>query len=76
MEIASCSSCNMKRGHDAPSAWIERCRDERGLEPNAAHVAERLRELDAAIADEGGMRKIRPYVARELARVEQLIDPR
>lgn len=75
-EVACCGSCNQKRGHTAPSAWIEACRSERGLEPNVALVASQLSELSAAIERDGGMRKIRDYVKREHSRVVALGEPR
>jgi 5-methylcytosine-specific restriction endonuclease McrA len=71
-EVASCASCNRLRGHASPSQFIETTRRDRGLEPNAALVAEQLDSLIAAIEREGGMRKIRDYVAREAKRVHQL----
>ncbi len=58
-------ACNQKRGHTAPSQFAEQCRNERGLEPNVGVVADQLDRLTAAIAAEGGMRKIRDYVSRE-----------
>lgn len=73
-EVASCGSCNQKRGHASPSQYIESSRLERGLEPNAALVADQLEALDAAISREGGMRKIRDYVTREARRVRKLAD--
>ena len=73
-EVASCSSCNNKRGNDSPSQFIESSRRDRGLEPNAALVADQLDALDAAIARDGGMRKIRDYVTREAKRVRQLAE--
>ena len=73
-EVAACSSCNQKRGHsDSPSQWLEACRDERGLDPDAALVADQLDALDAAIQRDGGMRKIRDYVSREAKRVRSLV---
>lgn len=73
-EVAACSSCNQKRGHsDSPSQWVETCRNERGLDPNAALVADQLDALNAAIEREGGMRKIRDYVTREAKRVRGLV---
>lgn len=71
-EVASCGSCNQKRGHASPSQYVESSRDERGLDPNAALVADQLDALDAAIQREGGMRKIRDYVTREARRVREL----
>ena len=71
-EVASCASCNQLRGHRSPSQFIEDSRRERGVESNAAHVADQLDSLDAAIKREGGMRKIRDYVVREAKRVRDL----
>ena len=73
-EVASCGSCNQKRGHTAPSQYIEASRRDRGLDPNAQLVADQLEALDAAIQREGGMRKIRDYVSRELKRVRGLVE--
>ena len=73
-EVASCGSCNKLRGHQTPSSFIESSRDQRGLTPNAALVARQLESLTEAIAREGGMRKIRDYVAREMRRVNELAD--
>jgi hypothetical protein len=73
-EIATCSSCNQLRGgRVSPSQFIEQSRNERGLEPNAKLIADQLDALDAAIAREGGMRKIRDYVSREARRARQLV---
>lgn len=71
-EVASCGACNQRRGHVAPSQFIEQSRRERGLDPDAALVASQLAALEAAIQREGGMRKIRDYVTRELKRVRAL----
>ncbi|MBC7460278.1 MAG: HNH endonuclease [Thermoleophilia bacterium] len=71
-EVAACGACNQLRGSTSPSQFIERSRSERLLEPNAALVADQLESLDAAIAKEGGMRKIRDYVTREAKRCRQL----
>lgn len=73
-EVASCGSCNRLRGHASPSQFIETSRRDRGLDPNAALVADQLEALDAAIARDGGMRKIRDYVTREARRVRDLAD--
>jgi hypothetical protein len=73
-EVASCSSCNQLRaGRTSPSQFIEACRNERGLEPNAELIANQLDSFDAAIQREGGMRKIRDYVKREAKRARDLI---
>ena len=71
-EVASCQSCNGKRGNTSPSQYIEQSRSQRGVEPNAALIASQLDALDAAIGREGGMRKIRDYVTREARRCREL----
>lgn len=71
-EVASCASCNRTRGHVAPSQFLESSRRDRGLEPNATLVADQLDALNAAIARDGGMRKIRDYVTREAKRCRDL----
>lgn len=73
-EVASCGACNARRGHDSPSQFIEASRRDRGLEPDAQLVADQLAALEAAIQRDGGMRKIRDYVSRELKRVRSLIS--
>lgn len=73
-EVASCGSCNGKRGHESPSQYIESSRRDRGVDPQASLVADQLDALDAAIQREGGMRKIRDYVKREAKRVRELAD--
>jgi hypothetical protein len=73
-EVAACGGCNGKRGSSSPSQFIEESRRDRGLDPNATVVADQLDRLQEAIEREGGMRKIRDYVAREGKRVRQLAD--
>jgi len=71
-EVASCASCNGKRGSTSPSQYIEASRNERGVEPDAGLIARQLDALDEAIQREGGMRKIRDYVTREAKRCHDL----
>lgn len=71
-EVASCASCNRRRGHTSPSQFAEQSRGERGVEPNVELIAAQLDELQGAIAREGGMRKIRDYVEREAKRLRAL----
>lgn len=73
-EVAACSSCNQQRGRLSPSAWIEACRNERGVQPDATLVADQLHRLNETIEREGGMRKMRDYVTRELTRVRGLAE--
>ncbi len=69
-EVAACSRCNRTRGHLAPDVWLRVCEQERGLQPDRAAVVRALRRLDAAIAERGGQRRARPYVAQQLRRLD------
>ena len=68
-EVAACARCNRTRGHTAPDVWLRVCEEERGLQPDRAAILGALRRLDAAIAERGGQRRARPYLARELRRL-------
>ena len=67
-ELCACRGCNRKRGHRSPAAWLDEC-EARGLEPNRAAVVRSLRSLDVAIAERGGQRRARPYLAGQLRRL-------
>jgi 5-methylcytosine-specific restriction endonuclease McrA len=67
-EVPACRTCNRQRGHAAPSAWLEE-RLRRGLRPRPEVVERALLALRDAIAERGGQRKARPYLARELRRL-------
>ena len=67
-EVVACRACNRSRGHTAPAAWLERC-EQRGLRPNRAAIEASLRRLDEAIAQRGGQRRARPYLAGQLRRL-------
>jgi 5-methylcytosine-specific restriction endonuclease McrA len=67
-EVPACRSCNRARGHLAPSLWL-REREERGLRTRRDVVERALLALRDAIAERGGQRKARPYLARELRRL-------
>jgi 5-methylcytosine-specific restriction endonuclease McrA len=70
-EVPACASCNRRRGHAAPTAYLEACRA-RGLEPDAHAIAAALAALQAAVAARGGQRRARPYLERELRRLAAL----
>jgi hypothetical protein len=72
-EVAACASCNAQRGHIAPSAFAQSSRVSRGCDPQIDILVEQLDLLTRAIEREGGMRKIRDYVARERKRLEQML---
>lgn len=71
-EIVACGSCNAGRGHASPSQFTQVCREERRVEPNVNLIVAQLAALAEAIEREGGMRKIRDYVSRELKRMRAL----
>jgi hypothetical protein len=67
-EVAACRSCNRRRGHQSPVAWLEEC-ERRGLAPDRAAIERSLTALQQAIAERGGQRKARPYLAAQLRRL-------
>jgi hypothetical protein len=67
-EVAACRSCNRRRGHTAPVAWLEEC-ERRGLSPDRASIERSLHALDRAIGERGGQRRARPYLAAQLRRL-------
>ena len=69
-ELAACARCNRQRGHRTPAEWIDEC-ERRGWEPDVGAVVAALRSLQVAIAERGGQRRARPYVAAQLRRLER-----
>lgn len=67
-EVAACRSCNRRRGHASPVAWLGEC-ERRGLSPDRAAIERSLRALERAIAQRGGQRRARPYLAAQLRRL-------
>ncbi|MCU0260954.1 MAG: HNH endonuclease [Ilumatobacteraceae bacterium] len=67
-EVAACRRCNGQRGHLTPAEWIDEC-ERRGWEPNREVIVATLRSLQVAIAERGGKRRARPYVASQLRRL-------
>jgi hypothetical protein len=70
-EVAACRRCNGERGHRTPGDWIDEC-ERRGWEPRRDVIVRTLRSLQHAIAERGGQRRARPYIASQLRR---LADP-
>lgn len=68
-ELAACRRCNGERGHRTPGEWFDEC-DRRGWGPDRAAIVRALRALEAAIAERGGQRRARPYVAAQLRRLD------
>ncbi|CAA9342660.1 MAG: hypothetical protein AVDCRST_MAG24-1360 [uncultured Nocardioidaceae bacterium] len=67
-------SCNRERGHTSPADWLLECR-RRGWQPDGLAVLRALQALDRAIADRGGQRRARPYLAGQLRRMSREVDP-
>jgi len=67
-ELYACRSCNRRRGHTAPVAWLEACAA-RGLDPDLDAVGASLERLREAIAGRGGQRRARPYLDGQLRRL-------
>ena len=67
-EVVACRSCNRKRGHRSPTAYLEEL-ERQGLAPDRTAIEGALRRLDHAIERHGGQRRARPYLAGQLRRL-------
>jgi hypothetical protein len=67
-EVAACARCNRERGHITPAEWIDEC-ERRGWAPARDVIVGSLVSLREAIAERGGQRRARPYVASQLRRL-------
>jgi 5-methylcytosine-specific restriction endonuclease McrA len=67
-ELAACRRCNGERGHRTPGEWFDEC-ERRGWNPDRATIVAALRRLQQAIAERGGQRRARPYIASQLRRL-------
>ena len=70
-EVVACGRCNRERGHLSPADWLAEC-ERRGWEPDAVAVTRALSALDRAIAERGGQRRARPYLAAQLRRLARV----
>jgi CRISPR/Cas system Type II protein with McrA/HNH and RuvC-like nuclease domain len=71
-EVVACGRCNRERGHASPTDWLAEC-IRRGWEPDGVAVLRALRSLERAIAERGGQRRARPYLAAQLRRLPRLV---
>jgi HNH endonuclease len=69
-EVVACRRCNAERGHRSPADWFAEC-ERRGWTPDLDAVVGALRALQGAIAERGGQRRARPYLAAQLRRLER-----
>jgi hypothetical protein len=67
-EVLACGRCNRERGHTGPAEWLREC-ERRGWQPDVGAVLGALRSLERAIAERGGQRRARPYLAGQLRRL-------
>jgi hypothetical protein len=67
-EVAACRRCNGERGHRTPAEWLDEC-ERRGWEPDGPAVLRSLERLADAIAERGGQRRARPYIASQVRRL-------
>jgi 5-methylcytosine-specific restriction endonuclease McrA len=72
-EVAACRRCNRERGHQSLAGFAEECR-RRGWQPQVTRIVRVLTDLAAAIAQRGGQRRARPYIARERRRLVRMLD--
>ena len=73
-EVVACARCNRARGHRSPADWLAECR-RRGWDPDGRTVLGVLQALDRAIAERGGQRRARPYLAAQLRRLSTEAAP-
>jgi 5-methylcytosine-specific restriction endonuclease McrA len=67
-EVAACRRCNGERGHLTPAEWLDEC-ERRGWSPRRDVIVSALVSLQQAIAQRGGQRRARPYIASQLRRL-------
>lgn len=69
-EVLACRRCNGERGHQSPVTWYDECL-RRGWAPDRDRLRAALAGLAAAIERRGGQRRARPYLAREIRRLDR-----
>ncbi|MFM7095125.1 MAG: HNH endonuclease [Actinomycetota bacterium] len=67
-EVAACRRCNGKRGHVSAAEWLDEC-ERLGLNPNRGAVINTLIALRDRITAQGGNRRMRPHLDRQLRRL-------
>jgi hypothetical protein len=67
-EVAACRGCNGRRGHVSAAEWLDEC-ERTGLSPNRQVIVSVLSSLRDRINTEGGCRRMRPHLDRQLRRL-------
>ncbi|MEY3030693.1 MAG: HNH endonuclease [Ilumatobacteraceae bacterium] len=68
-EVAACRRCNSARGHRGLGEFADEC-EGLGREVDRERIVRCLNALSAAIAERGGQRRARPYIATQLRRLD------
>jgi hypothetical protein len=69
-EVAACRRCNGQRGHASLAAWADEC-ERRGWAVDRERLVRALEALAATIAERGGQRRARPWLASQLRRLRR-----
>ncbi len=69
-EVAACRRCNNERGHRSLGEFADEC-EGLGRSPDVTRVIAALEALQTAIAERGGQRRARPYIAGQLRRLRR-----
>ena len=67
-EVAACRRCNGQRGHVSLGEWADEC-ERRGWPVDRARLVRTLDALALAIAERGGQRRARPWLAAQRRRL-------
>ena len=67
-EVAACRRCNGERGHLSLGEWAEEC-ERRGWVVDRSRLVRTLESLSGAIAERGGQRRARRWLASQLRRL-------
>ena len=69
-EVAACRRCNGQRGHATLGDWADEC-ERRGWPVDRERLVRTLDALELAIAERGGQRRARPWLASQLRRLRR-----
>jgi hypothetical protein len=69
-EVAACRRCNGQRGHASLAGWADEC-ERRGWAVDRERLVRALEALAATIAERGGQRRARPWLASQLRRLRR-----
>ncbi len=67
-EVAACRRCNGQRGHSPLGEWADEC-ERRGWPVDRERLVRVLEALATRIAERGGQRRARPWLAAQLRRL-------